>query len=702
MASIQLDLVSGSRYGGAENHYTNDATDTLYMVFTSVTTFQNAVLTYARAQGICDSNVVQLVGWGILSPQQYDEFAARNNNTLLTPSTSQVYIVAVTPSTSMQYDFSHPSSLFQALFALFALNASNGFGISKVYGDKSAPGVMHYAIKTANPSNDEYDLFTVDDATETVWIVPQTSTSNSASFSANLIANVMLGSSPSLEAELREPGLRFGYNADYGVDNALFHPYFARYYVGKRSRSTLPSTNITVFEGGHLPDWTLNGDQSYKTARNDAIAAVESLVNDAIRNVTRVQKSSTELFAELKSTVGTLVDLYNSTIAKSKKDVWDTHRNTIQNGYQALLMAYGIEDPIPGISGAIKDYTDDEGKLFTLDVGDDSRFNYSSGLVRFTYYPDGVRQGAAVLLELIARVSITDPTRNRLDNTQLDTLANATTTTVNDPQVPALVYYMKQQLTTPEERFQQEVLDAYAQFDQRAASFGADTGGEQLVCPTIVTQEDLDNWDAITNTIVRDGYIAYRKKLLGQLRLEYSAVLAKLTVAPLVGNDDFDELVRLSDEDAAPQNRLDIVQSATYKDVVEAVRIVTEQLNTPPTPPIVSPSLDEFKENASPAVQKAIDALGGRTPTDADIAAIKAAGQRTPYSARFVINAKDYESFMQGYGPLTSNTVAKVVANPDATPLDIASAQAYIFAQNTIGKETPARRKALAFSQTIL
>lgn len=687
--------------------YTNVQNNQLYFEINSIDQLKRVILDYERAKDICNSNVIQLVGWGTLTIAEYQAFMAANNNNQTGVNNTEIYIVVVTPSTGQPPNYSSTATLFQAVFTLFALNASNGFGIAEMYADSAnVRRPMHYAIKTANPSVDEYDLFTINDATETVWVVPQTSKRESAATSAKQrIASNMGVPFQQLQSELSDPLLRFGGDDNYGMDNALFHPTFASYYQGKRTIGSLPY-GITIFKGGHLPDWTINTDNAYKQAQTNKIAVLEAFVN----NATKATKSTEELFDELKPTIAALVALYgDQNMSKSDSAFVNTNANvktfgvpTLVAAYKQLITSYGTTYAVPGLDNVnIKWFTNGDGMLYDVndtDVAKGIRFYYS-GTAK--YSPEGLDNAVAILLNLIARVATTNTFINVIDVDLLESLAIATNYNLGDATVPQFVVEIAALLQTPEERLQQAIDEKYALFDTANKTFKDDTGKE-LVRPSITTQSDVDNFDL--KRVVSNGYIAYRKELLEDLTKQYDAAIAKLTVTPLVEKVDFDNLVETCENDPIQQDKAGILNSQSYKDVVEAVRLVTEQLNAPPvTPPTGPPIIDleEFKENASPAVQKAIAELGGRKPTDLDIARIETVGKRTPYNSLFVVNSDDYVSFMQGYGPIVNTSIAKIATDPKATPLEIAGAQMLLAAESG-SLSASAKRKALAFSQTIL
>jgi hypothetical protein len=300
----------------------------------------------------------------------------------------------------------------------------------------------------------------------------------------------------SLLDELRDSNMLFGADASYGINSALFHPFFGEYYMGKTT--TLPANTI-IFADGHLPDWTLNKNNAYTSAQTLKDDAVTAAVHNATTgSAIVVQKTPAQIFQDLSETIENLLKLYNSTIKNDKANVWNNARAQIQKAFKTLEDSYGLDRPVPDVDVAINDYTNSDGTLIELDMSVNARFAYYTGNVRYTYYPAGVKNGIVVLLELIARVSIIDANRPGIENDVLQTLASATTKPIVDATIQPLIDYMSNVVgltTTPPPPSPAKVppQPAPAPSPAPTPTPSKDTLAEFLVEPTPAVRKAIEN-----------------------------------------------------------------------------------------------------------------------------------------------------------------------------------------------------------------
>lgn len=730
--TAQIRIMAGLQFEAGANRYVDAAKQIAYRVYTTKAAFEYELLSLSRVGNVTRPSVfINVLGWAVLNAVEYNIFAAANNAPAVA-AVGTTYLIAVTPTAiqppSLDSEESVRQNLFQMLFGLFALNATYGYGSDRQFAT-AGTRTLHYAIKTKNPTAAEYDVFTIDNAAEIVTLNPDNDHRRAVNSAANMRSFIALGStSPELDSlllEMSQPGMQFGYDRDYGINNALFHPFFAKYYVGKRT--TIPSDAV-VFDGGHLPDWEVTSDTAYVNRQTGIADAMDNDVRNAVRRASMVTKSAAELFVALKPTISDLIALYNSMISDDKPGVWDNARAKIQTAFQQLETQYGTDAAIPNVDIAIFDYTHLDGKLIELEkVDTEKRFRYYA--LR-TYYSVGVKNAVAVLLELIARVSITDLARPSIDNAVLVTLANATTTPVTNANIQPLIAYMSIVITT----LDADVNAAIAKFDQRNDEVKNDIGIEldrtdvnALRAALASYDKDavnkaLYNWGTNIDSAAEGAYDIYRANELGVLATAYANAIIPLMavgVTPAINQADFDALIDTCKHDDIETSKAALLASSTYIAVVDALSKVTSQPVVAPAPapaptptptpapapapaPATAPATLAQFDFPSAAVKKTIDALKGREPNAAEIEAIKKAGVRTPYSMRFAApKDSDYIAFMRGYGKILIKHASKVAADENATPIELACAEASIFA-SSVNSPSTAERKALAFSQIIL
>jgi hypothetical protein len=207
--------------------------------------------------------------------------------------------------------------LFQLLFGLYVANSTYGINPTNMDEFKveelSSKTEMIFALEAGG----DYDVFKLETQHRVVLqyksfgVATNLETGKIADIFKTLLKSDFAGKL--LLDDLSDPKQDYGTGIEWGVNLALFHPYFKEFYAGE---TTAKPQNALIFENGHQPIWLKISDKDARKAAQEKIYAEgKTYTLDQFKDVI---KELLEWWDTTTSTAfdDTEEDLYNQSVEK--------------------------------------------------------------------------------------------------------------------------------------------------------------------------------------------------------------------------------------------------------------------------------------------------------------------------------------------------------------------------------------------------
>ena len=289
--------------------------------------------------------------------------------------------------------------LFQLLFGLYVANSTYGinptnideFKVEKLPSETEMIFALEaggdydvFKLKTKHRVVLQYKTFAVDTNLKTEDIADIFKILLESDFAGKLLFN-----------DLNDPKQDYGTGIEWGVNLALFHPYFKKFYFGE---TTTKPQNALVFEpDGHQPKWSNIPDKDARKAAQEKIYA----------------EGKTYTLDQFKDVVKGLLDLYDETLdpkntkyTNSDQQQAATYTPTILNKLYSNFKAIYTEKTVDGI-GNLYTFTESDDTLVDELVAKPWNGAIGIGLARTSYTEVGVRTRGyiSIFLSIIGAIS---------------------------------------------------------------------------------------------------------------------------------------------------------------------------------------------------------------------------------------------------------------------------------------------------------
>lgn len=231
--------------------------------------------------------------------------------------------------------------LFQLLFALYVANSKYGINPKNI-GNFEVRTETEHEMMFALESGGDYDVFKFNTTNHVVLDYPFTVNETKQDLDTTAIANyfsILLDKTPAgklLKAQLNDPLQDYGTGMEWGLNLALFHPFFYSYYSGETTTKPTPMDEKMIYY--HEPMWS-KLEQTKKDARSKE-------VEDAFK------KGKTYTLENFENVIESLLNLWDTTYSAGFDDGdqgdYDSSVEALKEAYRQFRIIYP-DDNVQGM-----------------------------------------------------------------------------------------------------------------------------------------------------------------------------------------------------------------------------------------------------------------------------------------------------------------------------------------------------------------
>lgn len=306
--------------------------------------------------------------------------------------------------------------LFQLLFALYVANSKYGINPKNI-GDFKVKKEGKHTMLFALVSGGDYDVFTIETEHHVVLDYPITAAETKDDLNTTAIANEfssLLDKTPAgrrLKSQLSAKLQDYGTGISWGLNLALFHPFFSSFYTRQTITKPTPMDEKMIYY--HEPMWS----KLEPTKKDDRSKEVE----DAFK------KGNTYKLEDFENVIESLLNLWDTTYSAGfdnddQRD-YDSSVEALKEAYKQFRIVYP-DDNVQGMGKFIyfSNYTR-TGSLIDNTLVATEYFQPKPKKSTFDYVEVGPRTRGyiSVFLSIIALITETKPYQNAKD---IDTALN--------------------------------------------------------------------------------------------------------------------------------------------------------------------------------------------------------------------------------------------------------------------------------------